>query len=266
VGEAELFAYLCGAVDSGKKVRVGTERMKILILGGTAEARQLARLLVGTGHHVISSLAGRTQEPVLPEGPVRIGGFGGVEGLCAYLRAEKIEFLVDATHPYAGVISSNAVLAAEKAEVPLVRLLRPGWTPKRGQDWAEFATAQAAADALPHGSRVLLTTGHAGLETYLGRVDCDFLVRLIEPPDFLMPPHAKIIRTRPPYGLEGELALMRNQAVTHLISKNSGGGQTAAKLEAAHMLGVKVFMIARPIYRPATEVESVEAVLKAIEG
>jgi precorrin-6A/cobalt-precorrin-6A reductase len=238
--------------------------MRILILGGTEEARQVANRLVEKGHEVISSLAGRTQDPILPEGGIRMGRFGGIPGLCAYLRAARIDRLVDATHPYAGQISVHAVQASTNTGVPLVRLMRPGWEPAEGQDWTVLETAQAAADALPSDARVLLTTGHTGLETFLGRYDCQFFVRLIEMPEFELPRHAELLQMRPPYTLNGELALMQRHEITHLISKNSGGGQTAAKLEAARQLGVKVFMLARPVYGPALEVDSVEAALAAI--
>lgn len=238
--------------------------MKILILGGTAEARQLANQLMQAGHEVITSLAGRTQDPILPKGGIRMGGFGGVPGLSAYLRAAHIELLVDATHPYAGLISVNAVAAADTSGIPLIRLMRPPWTSEAGEDWTILDSAQAAADALPSDARVLLTTGHAGLSTYLERYDCQFFVRLIEAPDFALPRHAELLQTRPPYTSASEVALMRRHEISHLISKNSGGGQTSAKLEAARQLGVKVFMLARPIYGPAREVDSVEAALAAI--
>lgn len=239
--------------------------MKILILGGTAEARQLANKLVALGHDVITSLAGRTQDPILPEGGLRMGPFGGIPGLCAYLRVAGIERLVDATHPYAGLISINAVAAAQASGVRLVRYMRPPWTPLPGQNWMLVESTQEAADALPGAATVLLTTGHAGLETFLERDDCRFQVRVIEAPAFEMPPHAELILSRPPYGLEDEMALLRRHGVTHLVSKNSGGGQTAAKLEAARQMNVQVIMIARPLYGPALEAASIEAAIEALD-
>lgn len=239
--------------------------MKILILGGTAEARQLANRLVSLGHEVITSLAGRTQDPILPEGQVRMGPFGGIPGLSAYLRAAHIDRLVDATHPYAGQISINAVAAAQATGVKLVRYMRAEWAAPPGQTWLHVASVQEAADALPAGANVLLTTGHTGLDTFLERSDCRIHVRVIEPPAFELPPHADLIVSRPPYRLEDEKALILSHGVTHLVSKNSGGAQTAAKLEAAHELGVTVIMIGRPAYGPALEVASVEAALAALE-
>jgi precorrin-6A/cobalt-precorrin-6A reductase len=240
--------------------------MKILILGGTAEARQLANRLVGLGQDVITSLAGRTQDPILPAGGLRMGKFGGIPGLAAYLRVAGIERLVDATHPYAGQISINAVAAAHAAGVKLVRYMRPAWEQQIGDDWLTVETAAEAAAALPANADVLLTTGHTGLEHFLERDDCQFVVRTIEAPAMDLPRHARLLQTRPPYNLIDEMALMEREGITHLITKNSGGGQTAAKLEAARKRGVKVFMIARPAYGPALEVDSVEGAIEALDA
>jgi len=239
--------------------------MKILILGGTAEARELAGKLVADGHEVITSLAGRTRDPILPPGGLRMGGFGGIPGLSAYLDMAGIERLVDATHPYAGTISMHAVAASKEVGIRLVRLMRPGWEPRLGQDWTLVETVAQAAAALPAGADVLLTTGHTGLETFLERDDCHFVVRLIETPALTIPDHAELLKTRPPYHLSDELALMRRHGFTHLVTKNSGGRQTAAKLEAAAQLGVKVIMIERPFYGPAVEVATVPEAIAALE-
>lgn len=238
--------------------------MKILILGGTAEARELANRLVGLGHDVTTSLAGRTQDPILPAGHLRMGKFGGIPGMAAYLRAAGIERLVDATHPYAGLISINAVAAAQAIGVKLVRYMRPPWEQPVGADWITVETVAEAAAALPHNADVLLTTGHSGLATFLERDDCQFVVRLIELPAMEIPRHATLLRTRPPYRLADELALMTREGITHLVTKNSGGKQTEAKLQAAQTLGIKVIMIARPAYGPAHEVASVDAAIVAL--
>lgn len=238
--------------------------MKILILGGTAEARELANRLVAMGHDVTTSLAGRTQDPVLPEGGLRMGRFGGIPGLAAYLRAAGIQRLVDATHPYAGLISINAVAAAKAAGIPLVRYMRPAWLQPLGANWITVETVAEAVAALPPNADVLLTTGHTGLEHFLERDDCQFVVRTIETPDIEMPRHASLLQRRPPYSVTDEMALMEREEITHLVTKNSGGGQTAAKLEAAQRLGVKVIMIARPVYGPAMEVATIEAAMEAL--
>ena len=238
--------------------------MKILILGGTAEARALANRLVAAGHDVITSFAGRTQDPNLPLGAVRTGGFGGVAGLIAYLKAESIERLVDATHPYAVQMSAHAVAAAKASGVPLVRYLRPAWAPHPDDSWRHADSVADAAAVLPGGARVLLTTGHAGLALFLALEDCRFIVRTIEAPSFPLPASATLLQTRPPHSLGEERDLMAREKITHLVTKNSGGTQTAAKLEAARKLGVAVIMIARPCYAAAAEVGSVDAALAAV--
>ncbi len=238
--------------------------MKILILGGTAEARELANSLSDGGHRVITSLAGRTSHPTLPKGDIRVGKFGGVAGLCAYLQAARIERLVDATHPYAGLISINAVAAAQRTGVPLVRFMRPPWPEPAGWNWFAVPDIAAAASALPTGATAMITTGHEGLEGFFRRDDCHFLVRLIEAPTMRLPPFARQLLARPPYDLEGETRLLAGEGITNLVSKNSGGPQTFAKLAAAHTLGIPTIMIARPVYGPAIEVETPEAAMAAL--
>ena len=238
--------------------------MRILILGGTGEARELASRLVALGHEVTTSLAGRTRDPSPPAGELRVGKFGGVPGLVGYLEARRIDRLVDATHPYAGLISVNAVAAATRTGIPLLRLMRPAWPVEAG--WNMVPDLPTAAHVLPPGATVLITTGHEGLEHFLARDDCSLLIRLIEPPAVALPRHARLLLSRPPYTLAGERALIERDAITHLVSKNSGGGQTRAKLDAAAMLGVPVIMVARPAYGPANEVATVEEAVAAIGG
>jgi precorrin-6A/cobalt-precorrin-6A reductase len=238
--------------------------MNILILGGTAEARALADRLVGLGHAVTTSLAGRTSSPLLPAGDLRVGKFGGIPGLVGYLAARRIDRLVDATHPYAGLISINAVAAAERTGIPLVRFMRPPWPEPPGADWRHVIDTAEAAAALPSGTTALVTTGHDGLAPLVERDDCTLVVRLIEPPDPPLPPRVRLILSRPPYTLAGELALFEREGVTHLVSKNSGGAQTAAKLDAARQRGVAVIMIARPLYGPALEVASLDDAIAAL--
>ena len=238
--------------------------MKILILGGTGEARELAGRLVALGHEVISSLAGRTSDPKLPRGDVRVGKFGGVPGLRAYLRANGIEQLVDATHPYSGLISTNAVAASGAEGVPLLRLVRAEWPEPEGANWVHVGSVETAERILPPGSNVLVTTGHAGLEALYKRDDCTFVVRLIDPPDAPLPRHAQLLLDRPPYTLEGERELMRRRAITHLVSKNSGGGQTAAKLVAAQQLSITIIMIDRPMQHNGAVVETIDATIDAL--
>lgn len=240
--------------------------MKILILGGTGEARELAGRLVALGHDVTTSFAGRTREPRLPEGSVRVGAFGGVPGLAGYLRATGTERLVDATHPYAGLISTNAVAAAAQSGVPLVRFMRPAWVEPPDARWRHVPDLAAAADALPSGAKALISTGHEGLELFLARDDSRLVVRLIEPPGIAMPKHAQLILQRPSYALEDERKLFRQEAITHLVTKNSGGEATAAKLVAARETRAVVIVIERPAYGPAVEVGTIEEAVRAVVG
>lgn len=238
--------------------------MKILILGGTGEARELAARLSALGHAVTTSLAGRTSQPALPPGELRVGKFGGVPGLVGYLRAMRFDRLVDATHPYAGLISINAVAASQQTGIPLVRYMRPAWAQPEGADWHHVDTLEAAAGVLPSGATALITTGHEGLDAFLARDDCRLLIRLIEPPGQALPRHARLLLSRPPYVLPDEITLFQREGVTHLVTKNSGGDQTAAKLAAARHTGAQVIMIARPVYGPAREVGSVDDAVAAL--
>ncbi len=240
--------------------------MRILILGGTGEARELAARLVALGHAVTTSLAGHTSAPLLPPGELRVGKFGGVPGLAGYLRAMRFDRLIDATHPYAGLISANAVAAARQTGVPLVRFMRPAWTEPAEAHWIHVPDIAGAAAVLPPGATTLVTTGHEGLAILLARNDCRFIVRLIEAPDEPLPAHARLLLGRPPYTIEGEAALFRREAITHLITKNSGGDQTVAKLGVARDLGVAVVMVDRPVLPAAREVGTVDEAVAAIVG
>ncbi|WDR06590.1 cobalt-precorrin-6A reductase [Devosia rhodophyticola] len=238
--------------------------MKILILGGTGEARALAEALIGLRHDVTTALAGRTQSPLPIPGNIRTGGFGGAEGLREFIVSEGFDHIFDATHPYAEQISRNAILATQSAGRPLVRLLRPAWEEQPGADWLRVADAGAAAVSLPSGAMALLTTGHRGLEDFLSRENCMFVLRLIEKPEAVLPDNVRLVIARPPYSVEEESALMRTHAITHLVTKNSGGAQTTAKLVAAQRLGVKIVVIDRPQYDPGVEVTNVADALKAL--
>jgi precorrin-6A/cobalt-precorrin-6A reductase len=239
--------------------------MRILVLGGTAEARALCTALVGMGQQVTMSLAGRTREPIVPEGvELRVGGFGGADFLAAYLQSEGFRRLVDATHPYALQISTNAALASEATGIPLVRLTRPGWIEPHYAFWHRVADFAAAAQALPRSARAFLTIGHKELEPFYARTDCTFLIRTIEMPEGLLPPHCWAIEARPPFYVSNETELMRRERITHLVSKDSGGGQTEAKLFAAQNLGLKTIIIDRPKKPQVREVTSIGRCLAAL--
>jgi precorrin-6A/cobalt-precorrin-6A reductase len=240
----------------------------VLILGGTAEARDLAAALVGDGRRVISSLAGRVRDPALPAGEVRVGGFStssssGVDGLAAYLVEHQIGAIVDATHPFAATISANASTAADRTGVPLLRLQRPGWRTHPDADrWTWVASVDAAVDAGTGAARPFVTTGRQSLDRYLVWADKDATVRVVDPPDFPLPERWRLLRSRGPYAYAAEHALLSETRADLLVTKDSGGTQTAAKLEAARDLGVRVVVVARP---PAasgtTEVATVAEVL-----
>ncbi|WP_416978378.1 cobalt-precorrin-6A reductase [Streptomyces sp. T028] len=222
--------------------------MHVLILGGTTEARRLAELLDGVpGLTVTTSLAGRVASPRLPPGEVRVGGFGGAEGLTAWLRERRVGALVDATHPFAGTMSRHAARAAALARVPLLALRRPGWTPGEGDDWHEAGSSEEAAALLPAlGRRVFLTTGRMGLAAFAGLDDLWFLVRSVDPPEGPRPAHARILLERGPFTLDGERELLRGHHIDVVVTKDSGGAATAPKLTAAREAVLPVVVIRRP--------------------
>jgi len=220
--------------------------VRILILGGTGEARELASALIAAGMDAISSLAGRVRDPRLPEGPVRIGGFGGADGLTAYLRAEAITAVVDATHPFAAGITANAARATGQAGIPLLVLRRAEWAADPAWDVVADIGAAAAAVREWAGDGVFLTTGRRDLGAFAGDSAHRFLVRTVDPPDGPVPARMTLIMDRGPYTVEAERALMREHGVGLLVTKNSGGPMTAAKLRAARDLGARVVMVARP--------------------
>jgi precorrin-6A/cobalt-precorrin-6A reductase len=225
------------------------------VLGGTGEARELAaRLVEVPGVRVVSTLAGRVREPRLPAGEVRVGGFGGPARMADWLLAEGADAVVDATHPFAERISGSAAVAAGLAGVPLLLLRRPGWTSGEGDDWRWVATLDEAASALPEiGERVFLTTGRQGLAAF---ADSDrwFLVRCVDPPGPPLPARRQLLLTRGPYTLDGELNLMREHRIDVLVTKDSGGPQTEAKLAAARTLGLPVVVVRRPAPPPGVPV------------
>lgn len=235
----------------------------VLILGGTGEARELAaRLAARPGLRVVSTLAGRVRAPRLPAGEVRIGGFGGPAGLAAWLRAEHVTAIIDATHPFAARISSSAAAAAAETGIPMILLRRPGWTAVAGDDWRWVDSLLDAAALLPAaGRRAFLTTGRQGLASFVDVPDTWFLVRCVDPPTGPLPPRMHLLLDRGPYTVDGELSLMTSHGVDVLITKDSGGDLTSAKLTAARILGLPVIMVRRP---PAPAVPMVATVEEAL--
>lgn len=233
---------------------------RVLILGGTAEARALAAELTSTAIPTISSLAGRVSAPRLPAGEVRVGGFGGADGLARWLEANEIAAVLDATHPFAERISASAVLASARCRVPLLRVERPGWSTAPGDRWTWVADLPAAADAVRRlgARRVFLTTGRHGLRCFSGDPDTWFLVRCVDPPDpAALPPRSRVVLGRGPYTLDGELAMVDAEAIDLVVTKDSGGPMTQAKLAAARIRGLPVVIVSRP---PRPDVPSVATV------
>ncbi|GAB2821777.1 cobalt-precorrin-6A reductase [Streptomyces daliensis] len=232
----------------------------VLILGGTAEARELAGLLArqrqrqrpeaeaeGAGPRVTVSLAGRVAHPKELPGEVRVGGFGGTEGLARWLREHEVDALIDATHPFADTISFHAARAAALAHVPLLALRRPGWGPGEGDDWHPVGSLDEAARALPAlGRRVFLTTGRLGLAAFAGLDGLWFLVRTVEAPEPPLPTRTELLLDRGPFTLDGERELLRRHRVDVVVTKDSGGAATAPKLTAAREAGLPVVIVRRP--------------------
>jgi precorrin-6A/cobalt-precorrin-6A reductase len=219
--------------------------MKVLLLGGTGEARELAQELVSGGVDVVSSLAGRTADARLPVGAVRIGGFGGADGLVRWLRENPVGAVVDATHPFAVQMTAHAAVAAAQTGVPLLVLRRPGWVADPDDDWHWVDTAAAAAELVRRlGSRVFLTIGRQGLETFAG-TGAWTVARCVDAPD-PRPQWCRLILGRGPFALADEVALMRENRINVVVTKDSGGPATAAKLAAARQLQIPVVVIRRP--------------------
>jgi precorrin-6A/cobalt-precorrin-6A reductase len=218
--------------------------MRVLLLGGTAEGRALARRL-HPQVDIVSSLAGRVPEPALPVGQVRVGGFGGVDGLRRWLRDERIDAVIDATHPFAATMTAHAAEACGELQMPHLVLARPPWDPA---DAIVVASDTRAAEivAQQRYSRVFLTTGRSGTAAF-AHSDAWFLIRAVTEPDgALLPRHHQLVLSRGPYRYDDEFALMHQHRIDALVTKNSGGDMTRAKLDAAAALDVPVVMVARP--------------------
>jgi precorrin-6A/cobalt-precorrin-6A reductase len=220
----------------------------ILILGGTTEASSLAKRLAEPGGRfaVTTSLAGRTTAPAPLPGSVRVGGFGGAGGFARYLRETGTDAVVDATHPFAARMPWNASEACARTGTPLVRLERPAWTPGPGDRWTVVPDLAAASAALDGSSRIFLTTGRQELAPFAVHADKWFLIRSIEPPGDLPLRFAEVVLAKGPFTVPEEEALMATHAVDTLVTKNSGAQATAAKLEAARRLDLRVVMVERP--------------------
>jgi precorrin-6A/cobalt-precorrin-6A reductase len=234
-------------------------RRAVLIVGGTSEARQLAESLHAAGIPVLTSLAGRTERPLRPAGDLRIGGFGGLEALVAWLQAGQTPAVVDASHPFAAQISLSVAAACGQTGTPLLRLERPTWTEQPGDRWHRVGTLAEAAALVPQlGRRVLLTIGRQGVAPFSGVAGCRFLIRCIEAPAPPLPTDHAVLLARGPYTLADELALLDRHRIDVLVTKDSGGAPTEAKLEAARQRGVPVVVVRRPLSTSTVSVTTVE--------
>jgi precorrin-6A/cobalt-precorrin-6A reductase len=236
---------------------------RALILGGTGKANELAAALVRANIDAIYSYAGRTQIPLPHALPTRVGGFGGADGLAAFIRDAEITHVVDATHPFAAAMSRNAATACAAAGVPLLALERAPWTKTTGDRWIEAQDIAAAVAALPETrARVFLAIGRQHIAPFAEKPQHFYTLRFVDWPDGALPlPDAELIVSRGPFTHEGDLALMRERGIEWLVARNSGGDGARAKIDAARALGVPVIMIARPELTERPRVGSVDEVV-----
>jgi precorrin-6A/cobalt-precorrin-6A reductase len=235
----------------------------ILILGGTTEASALAAALADRRNAATLSYAGRTATPRPQPLPVRIGGFGGVDGLIRYLGESRITHLIDATHPFAAQMSAHAVAAAEAAGVPLVALTRPPWMPGEGDRWTRVADLAGAVAALYGPARnIMLALGRMHVDAFAARPQHRYLLRFVdEPAEAPALAHFDLVIDRGPFGVDGDRTLMEAHRIELVVAKNAGGNGAAAKLEAARALDLPVLMIDRPVLPARVELHDVPAVL-----
>lgn len=242
------------------------EKHHILILAGTPEARQLARALAERFPELrlTASFAGAVSDIPDPGIPARTGGFGGTDGLAAFIERDQVTLVIDATHPFAEQISRNAVEAAKTRGVPLIRFERPAWIQQPDDQWESVSSLGEAAERLPREARVFLTIGRKEIAAFCHRCDLFAVARMIEPPDVRLPPHWHLELSRPAQSVEAEESLLRKHRITHLVSKNSGGRQSHAKIEAAKRLHIPVMMIERPAPSSAQTCSDIDDVLRLV--
>ena len=243
--------------------------MRILILGGTAEASALAKLIAGDSRFQPTlSLAGRTASPATPPIPYRIGGFGGWEGLAAWIKAEGVGAMVDATHPFAARISANALRAADATGAAFASLIRPAWTAQEGDRWTLVPSPEAAAAALGATPRtVFLATGRLELPAFAAAPQHSYIARVIDHPgDVALPPRIDFIYDRGPFDAAAEARLLKERRADIVVSKNSGGAATYGKIEAARLLRLPVVMIERPHKAAVHPVASAAEAMRWLES
>jgi precorrin-6A/cobalt-precorrin-6A reductase len=234
----------------------------LLILGGTTEASDLAVAVADQGIRAIFSYAGRVGKPRVQPVATRVGGFGGVDGLAAYLTANKITHVIDATHPFAQGMSRNAVAACAQVDVPLSALSRPAWQSVDGDQWRDAADIAAAVAALQGpAQRVFLALGRMHLAAFATQPQHHYLLRLVDTPDSDPLPDCKVVVARGPFDVGDDIALMQHHEIQLVVCKNAGGSGAKAKLEAARHLHLPVLMIARPDLPKRREFARVDQVM-----
>ncbi|KRS11840.1 cobalt-precorrin-6X reductase [Roseovarius atlanticus] len=239
----------------------------VLLLGGTTEAMQMGQALAAQGVRATISLAGRVKTPADQPLPVRVGGFGGVDGLVAHLKANGVTHLIDATHPFAAQMSANAVSACDALDLPLLALTRAPWQAGAQDRWTHVPDMEGAVAALSgRPRRVFLALGRMNLPAFAAQPQHDYLLRLVDAPGRVPLPKAQVVVDRGPFEVEGDLALMRAHGTELVVSKNAGGTGAQAKIIAARQLGLPVVMIDRPAIPARTEAHSVEEVLSWLHG
>ena len=219
---------------------------RVLILGGTRDARLLALELVQEPSlDVQMSLAGRTADPLDQGVPTRIGGFGGAKGLAEYLTQNAIDLVIDATHPFASQMSQNAAQAHQASGVALLHVQRPPWSPQDDEIWWQVPDIEAAVHRLPAGARAFAATGRGSLDAFLARPEIFVLMRIIDPPDVPYPGNGAYVVARPPFDVPHEITALKEAQATHLVVKNAGGGPARTKLTAAAALGLPIVVVDR---------------------
>jgi precorrin-6A/cobalt-precorrin-6A reductase len=239
-------------------------KLRVLILGGTTDANQLAAAIAGDPRlDPILSYAGRTENPKRPPIAWRVGGFGGVDGLIDYLRTDKIARVVDATHPFAAQMSAHAVAACAAAAVPLLALERPPWQRTPGDRWIEADDFAAAAQALGSAPRrVFLGIGRTQLAPFANHPQHFYLVRLVDSPRAPLPLDAEVVVARGPFDLAGDRAMLTDHRIDIVVARDAGGDSASAKIDAARELGLPVVMVRRPFIPAREKVETVAEVLR----
>ena len=242
--------------------------MRLLLLAGTAEARQCAAQLADLpGVIVTASFAGATRVPADLGVPTRVGGFGGVDGLRNYLITSEIDAVIDATHPFATQITHNATLAVSGLDVPLLHIDRPAWEPRPPELWISVPDIASAVEALPRGARVFTATGRGSLDYFLARDDIYTCLRVMEDQSDTYPGNGEFVVARPPFSVDAEVAVLKHHAATHLLVKNAGGAAGRTKLTAAGKLFLPIIVVDRqPLPDGAMSVSSAEAALSWLQG